>query len=262
MRTRSEKVALITGASIGIGKDLAELFAANGHDVVLVARNQANLEALAKHLQDAHGVIAHVVPLDLSIAGAADRLMEMVSQRNLPIEFLVNNAGFGTHGPFAKSELSDELEMIQVNIAALTHLTRLVLPAMLARRSGRIMNLASVAGFMPGPYMSVYYATKAYVRSFSEAIASEVAGSGVTVTSVCPGPTLTGFQKRAGVENSPLFNNNTMKSSDVARIGYDAMMHGRRSITTGFKNKMIGVASRLMPRAALAGIAKRLNAKR
>ncbi len=179
-----------------------------------------------------------------------------------PIDYLVNNAGFGTHGPFAESDLQSQLAMLQVNVVALTHLTRLVLPGMLARGSGRILNVASTAAFLPGPYMAVYYASKAYVLWFSEALASETAGSGVTVTALCPGPTRTEFQKRAGIGEAPLFKGNLTSSVEVARIGYDAMMRGRSSVVAGLANKLSAFAIRFMPRSTLAAIAKGRNKNR
>jgi len=215
---------------------------------------------LAAKLRDQYRVNIDVIVQDLSAAGAADRIFGQLGAR--PIDYLVNNAGFGTHGPFAEAEVGSQLAMLQVNIVALTHLTRLILPGMLERGSGRIMNMASVAAFLPGPLMAVYYATKAYVLSFSEALASEIAGSGVTVTAVCPGPTKTEFQLRAGIAESPLFQRGVMTSPQVARIGYDAMMHGRRSVVTGFSNKVSAMGTRFLPRAASAAIAKKLNENR
>ena len=197
---------------------------------------------------------------DLSVVDAAQRVFERLESKS--IDYLVNNAGFGTHGPFAEAEIASQLGMLQVNIVALTHLTRLFLPGMLKRGSGRIMNVASVAAFLPGPLMAVYYATKAYVLSFSEALASEIAGSGVTATALCPGPTKTEFQIRAGIANTPLFRMGAMSSEKAARIGYNAMMRGKRSVVTGFSNKLSAFSTRLFPRRATAALAKRLNENR
>ena len=174
----------------------------------------------------------------------------------------MNNAGFGTHGPFAEAEIDSQLGMLQVNVVALTHLTRLFLPGMLKRGSGRIMNVASVAAFLPGPLMAVYYASKAYVLSFSEGLAGEVAAKGVTVTALCPGPTKTEFQVRAGIADTPMFRMGAMSSAKAARIGYEAMMRGRRSVVTGFSNKLSAVSTRFFPRRATAAIAKRMNENR
>jgi short-subunit dehydrogenase len=262
MANPSGKTALITGASAGIGKDLAELFAADGHALILVARSQDRLEQLANDLKQKHSVNVEILPKDLSQPNSLKEIFDFVQSKNVKIEFLVNNAGFGSHGRFAESDVANELAMLQVNIVALTHLSRLFLPDMLQRGSGKIMNVASLAAFLPGPLMAVYYATKAYVLSFTQAIASEVSGSGVTITCLCPGPTTTEFQKRAGVENSLLFKKATMDSMSVARIGYHAMMSGRRTVVTGWKNKMLAFSTRLVPRRLAAALTRQLNASR
>jgi short-subunit dehydrogenase len=202
-----------------------------------------------------------VIVQDLSIVGASQQIFEQLQSRS--IDYLVNNAGFGTHGPFAEAELQSQLSMLQLNIIALTHLTRLFLPAMLTRKSGRILNVASLAAYLPGPYMSVYYATKAYVLSFSEALSSELSGSGVTVTALCPGATRTEFQKRAGIDEVPREKKgNASSSMEVAEIGYDAMMSGRSSVITGFANKFSAFALRFLPRSTAAAIAKGRNKNR
>jgi len=255
-----EKTALITGASVGIGRDLAELFARDGHHLVLTARNESQLRELARKLGGQYHVDVQVIVQDLSVAGASQKIFEQLQAKS--IDYLVNNAGFGTHGPFAEAEIESQLGMLQVNVVALTNLTRLFLPGMLKRGSGRIMNVASVAAFLPGPLMAVYYATKAYVLSFSEALASEVEGKGVTVTSLCPGPTKTEFQVRAGIENSRLFEKGAMSSEKAAQLGYDAMMNGKRVIVTGFSNKVSAFGTRFVPRRMTAAIAKRLNESR
>jgi short-subunit dehydrogenase len=254
------KTALITGASMGIGRDLAELFARDGHHLILTARNEEKLKELAGQFHNQFGVNVDVFARDLSAPNASQDIFQQFESRN--IDYLINNAGFGTHGPFAESDIASQLGMLQVNVVALTHLTRLFLPQMLKRRSGRIMNLASVASFLPGPLMAVYYATKAYVLSFSEALASEVEGTGVTVTAVCPGPTKTGFQDRAGIAHSPLFQKSVMDSMTASRMGYDAMMRGKRAIVTGFSNKVSAMGTRFLPRSATASIAKKLNENR
>lgn len=254
------KTAIITGASLGLGRDLAELFARDGHHLVLVARNQQKLEELAEKLRKQYSANIKVIPCDLSEPAAAQRIFDEL--RNETIDYLVNNAGFGSHGPFAETDVQIQLGMLQVNIVALTHLTRLFLPGMLSRRQGRIMNMASVAAFLPGPLMAVYYASKAYVLSFSEALDSEVSGSGVTVTAVCPGPTKTEFQDRAGISNSKLFQRKVMDSKTAARIGYDAMMAGRRIQVTGISNKLSVLAMRFLPRRITTAMAKILNGGR
>ncbi len=249
--------ALITGASGGIGEELAKLCAAGGYDVVLVARNRAALEALAASLSRQHGIRARALAADLADPAAPPAIFQQV--RDTPIDILVNNAGFGLRGAYAETDWAVEARMIQVNVAALAHLAKLFLPPMIARRSGRILNVASTAAFVPGPFMAVYYASKAFVRSFSEALANEAAGTGVTVTVVCPGPTRTGFGEAAGATGTQIFRGPAMTASDVAREAYDAMMAGRRERIVGARNRWMMAAARLAPRAILAGITRRLN---
>ena len=202
----SRNTALITGASSGIGLELANLFARDGNDLVLVARSEGKLRQIASRLEGEFGIATRVLAADLAKPHAAQELVMTLNVHKVTIDALVNNAGFGLAGPFVATDLDKELEMIQVNIVALTELTKLLLPGMVTRRSGRILNLASTAAFQPGPLMAVYYATKAYVLSFSEAIADELRDSGVTVTALCPGPTDTGFAAVASLESSRLFN--------------------------------------------------------
>ncbi|HEY2830567.1 MAG TPA: SDR family oxidoreductase, partial [Thermoanaerobaculia bacterium] len=253
-----QRTALITGASSGIGLELARLFAADKWDLALVARNEGKLKVLASELQSAHGITAHVVTADLAKAGAADEVMERL--KGVEIEALVNNAGFGTAGEFVKADLHAQLEMIQVNVVALTHLTRLALPAMIARRRGAILNVASTAAFQPGPLMAVYYATKAYVLSFSEAIAEELRDSGVTVTALCPGPTATGFASAAKMESSALFTmTRPAESKDVARAGYEGMKSGKRIVIPGMRNKLMAQSIRISPRRLVTAIVRKMN---
>jgi short-subunit dehydrogenase len=248
--------ALITGASSGIGLELARIFAANRHDVVLVARSEGKLRELARECEQ-KGSRAHVVTADLAAPGGAKSIVDAVAALNIPIDVLVNNAGFGVYGRFADTSLEKEVESIQVNVVALTELTKRFLPAMLARGSGRILNVASTAGFLPGPLMAVYYATKAYVISFSEAIANELAGTGVTVTVLCPGPTATGFQAAAQLETSrivSLLRKATPRS--VAEAGYEAMMAGTVVAVPGVSNKISALAPRLFPRAVIRKVVR------
>ncbi|HEV3032030.1 MAG TPA: SDR family oxidoreductase [Polyangia bacterium] len=254
-----KKTALVTGASSGIGLELAQLFAADGHDVVLVARRKTELEALARRLVAERGVRAHVVAEDLSDAAAPERIVAEVGRLGLTIELLVNNAGFGAKGRFAELELGRQLRMIQVNVMALVHLTGLLLPGMLARRSGRILNLGSTAGFQPGPGMAVYYATKAFVNSFTEALAFELSGTGVTATVSCPGATATEFGRVAGNGKTRLFKRGFMAAPVVAEAAYRAMLAGKVSVIHGARNKLLIHSQRLAPRAAVRAIAARLN---
>lgn len=249
----------MTGASSGIGDRLARRFAGGGFDLILVARREDRLKALAEEIVRAHGVKAHALAADLATIGAAREVVERVKGMGLEVDALVNNAGFANQGRFAETPEQAELDLVQVNISALMHLTKLLLPGMIARRQGWILNVASTAAFLPGPLMANYYASKAYVLSFSEAIAEEVAGTGVVVTVVCPGPTATGFAEVAGVEGSALFQQRVMDADDVAKAGYDALMKGKRVVIPGLKNRLLVLSTRLGPRRLAAMIAARLN---
>jgi uncharacterized protein len=263
MTATGRRTALVTGASGGIGRAFAGLLAADGYDLVLVARREDKLRELSDELAARHGTRSLVVAMDLSSAGAPETIAERVSAEGLAIDVLVNNAGFGGLGPFAGRPLGTHLAMIQVNIAGLTALTRLFLPGMLARHRGRILNVSSVAAFQPGPFMAVYYATKAYVQSFSEAVAAEVEGSGVTVTALAPGPVRTGFQDVAGIGSLPPIPGRLVPdAASVARIGYRAMMRGRRSVVPGLANRIGAQAYRVLPRRWLTAIVRRLQQSR
>ncbi len=256
----TRKTALITGASSGIGLDFAHQFAQGGYDVVLVARGQQKLDELARELSGKHGVRALAVSADLSDAAAPGKLMERLKAEGIQVDVLINNAGFAAYGAFAETNLEDETRMIAVNITALTALTKAVLPGMLARKQGRILNVASTAAFQPGPLMAVYYATKAYVLSFSEALAEETRGTGVSVTCLCPGPTRTGFQARAKMEESKLVNGkDIMDSATVARAGYEALHRGQAVAIPGMMNKLLAQSVRLMPRAAVARVVRQMQ---
>jgi uncharacterized protein len=249
--------ALITGASSGIGRELAKLCAAGGFDLILAARRTERLEDLAAELGTAYRVSVRPLQADLSDPEAPGRLYDQLA--GTPIDLLVNNAGFGLRGPFAETDWEAERRMIEVNMTAPAHLTKLFLPAMLQRRSGRILNVASIAGFVPGPFLAMYYASKAFLVSFSHAVASEVKGSGVTVTVLCPGPTRTEFEEAAGVEGSKLFQGDVMSAEAVARIGYDAMMAGKAEVIAGTRNRWMMLGARLAPRSMLAEITRGKN---
>ncbi len=240
---------LITGASSGLGLEFAKLFAAAGHPLVLSARREDKLQALAAQLREAHGVAVTVLPLDLAQPGAASELSRSVVAAGLQIEILVNNAGFGTFGEFNKTAMQDTTEMLQLNVIALAELTHLFLPHMLARGRGKILNVGSVAGFLPGPYMSAYYASKAFVGSFSQALGEELRGTGVTVSCLCPGPTVTEFGERGSMKpmKSPRYLR--MGALEVAHAGFDGLMKGRALIIPGFSNKFIVFAVKHLPRA-------------
>jgi uncharacterized protein len=248
--------ALITGASGGIGYELGKLFARDHHDLVLVARNGDKLLKVAGELE-MHGIQVKTIPLDLAQPPAARFLFDQLQREGIAVDILVNNAGFGAFGDFVGMREDDILGQIQVNITALTELTRLFLPPMIARRSGRVMNVASTAGFQPGPLMAVYYATKAYVISFSEAIANELRHSGVTVTCFCPGATHTGFAERAGTQNSRLFKQlGAMNAEAVALDGYRALMAGRTLSISGAHNWLVAQSTRFAPRKMVTSISR------
>ena len=259
-RKQQRETALITGASSGIGLDLAQLMAPD-FDLIITARNQAGLEKIAQNLEAAHGNHVHVIPADLMMPEAPQQIFAEIERRGLSVDILINNAGFGLYGSFAESNPKTSLDMVEVNIAALTALTRLALPGMIARKRGRIMNVASTAGFQPGPLMAVYYATKAYVIMFSEAIANELKGSGVTVTCFCPGATATNFAGRAKMEESRLFKLGAMKSKDVALAGYKGMLAGKGLVIPGFLNKTLAMSVRFSPRKLVTGISRSLQEK-
>jgi uncharacterized protein len=258
--TSTRPVALITGASAGIGAALAREAAKDGHDLVLVARRREPMEELAAELKSTGAEIT-VIPTDASRPGAIAELMKTVEQRGLAIDMLINNAGLGDTGRFDQENPERILSMLQVNIIALTELTRLVLPQMVARKHGRVMLLASVAAFQPGPGMAVYYATKSYVLSFGRAIGHELRGTGVTITTLCPGPTTSEFAEVANMQGVALFEGPVpvMTAAEVARQGYAALKAGRPEIITGLVNKIIAMSTRFAPTAMLLGIAGHLN---
>ncbi|HEX6372143.1 MAG TPA: SDR family oxidoreductase [Longimicrobium sp.] len=262
------RAALITGGSGGIGAELARLFARDGWDLVLVARSREGLEKVGRQLADAHGIRYHAIPADLTDPAAPQAIHDAVRALGIEVDALVNNAGFGLMGSFvetggeAPTELSRELEMLQVNVVALTHLSKLFLPAMVGRGRGYLMNVASTAAFQPGPLMAVYYASKAYVLSFSEALSVELAGTGVTATALCPGATRTEFQAVANMEDSRLFaGGHVMTAAEVAEAGYNAMRAGRSSIVTGAVNRVMAAGTRFLPRRVTARLAKMAQAR-
>lgn len=246
---------LITGASGGIGYELAKLFARDHHNLVLVARSADKLAEVAGELEGL-GITVRTISLDLAQPPSAKFLFDQLQREVVTVDILINNAGFGGFGEFAQMPEEEILGQINLNITALTELTRLFLPPMLARRSGRIMNVASTAGFQPGPFLAVYYATKAYVISFTEAIANEVQGSGVSVTCFCPGATHTGFARRAGTEKSRLFELGAMRAGKVALDGYRAVMNGRGLVISGAHNWLVAESTRFAPRKIVTAISR------
>ena len=253
------QTALITGASGGIGYELAKLFAKDRCNLVLVARSAGKLTRFADELRREFGISAKAIPLDLTAVSAPQDLFDQLQRESVAVDILVNNAGYGVLGEFAKVSLEDILGQIQLNITALTHLSKLFVGPMIERRSGKILNVASTAGFQPGPLMSVYYATKAYVISFSEALANELDGSGVTVTCLCPGATDTGFQSRAGLENTLLFKKlRPMDARTVARDGYRGLMAGKPIVISGLRNWLLAESLRFSPRRLVTAISRKV----
>lgn len=259
--SKPRKWVLITGASSGIGLELAHVFARHRYNVVLTSRDLEALEELAKELEKRYGIETHVVLADLTHTTAPGELFAAVEKQGIEIDILVNNAGFGKFGFFYETEIDEEMAMIEVNITALTQLTKLFLRPMLARRRGRIMNVASTAGFLPGPMMAVYYASKAYVLSFSEAMANELEGSGVSITALCPGYTKSGFQERANLQNSKLANAIAMDARKVAEIGYRGLMRRQVLVIPGVRNRMFVNLKRILPRSTTAQIVRFVQEK-
>jgi short-subunit dehydrogenase len=250
---------LITGASAGIGRELALIAAAKGCPVVLVARREDKLLELARIVRDSHRVPAEVVAIDLSDSEAPEALARELKKREIEVDVLINNAGFGSLGPFYETPIDLQLEMLRLNVVTLTHLTHLFLLPMLARRRGRILNVASTAGLQPGPYMAVYYASKAYVLSFSEALAEELRGTGVTSTALLPGPTRTEFQSRASMAESRLVRFGMADARSVSEAGYRGMEAGKVVVIPGTTNKMGSLLVRISPRAAVRQVVSWLN---
>ncbi|WP_406686335.1 SDR family NAD(P)-dependent oxidoreductase [Rossellomorea vietnamensis] len=254
------KTVLITGASSGIGLKFSHKFAGSGHDVILVARSEEKLLALSQEIMNKYGVKAYVFLSDLSKPQASKKLYDEIKAQGIRVDILINNAGFGLFGEFEETELSKELDMIQVNITALTELSKYVGKEMVSRKNGRILNVASTAAFQPGPLMAVYYATKAYVLSFSEALANEWASHGVKVTALCPGATETGFSDAAELQSSKLFQSGVMSVEEVVEEGYKQMMtKDKVVIVPGMKNRMLTQAIRFMPRKMVTNIVRKVQ---
>ncbi len=256
-------VALITGASSGIGLELAKLFANDKHNLVIVARSYDNLKAVSEELSKTFGVeVKHYVK-DLAVSSTPDELLQALQCEFNNVDVLVNNAGFGWRGEFAKMDLVDALEMIQVNITSLVHLTRLILPTMIERKNGKILNVSSTASFQPGPLMAVYYATKAFVTSFSLALAEELRGTGVTVTALCPGPTPTNFGKRAGFANQKVYPDFISTDAKfVASEGYKGLMKGKKLVIPGRASWLGAQFIRFFPRTLPGKLIKKIQKKR
>ena len=256
------KTALITGSSNGIGYELAKVHAEKGDNLVLVARSKSKLDELKKELEVKHKILVYTIGKDLSLPGAVREVYDELKQQNISVDYLINNAGFGDFGFFAESDWNKQEKMINLNITALTHFTRLFLPDMIERGSGKIMNVASTASFQPGPVMSVYFASKAYVLSFSEAINNEVRDKGITVTALCPGSTESGFHAITMGDIKLIKERNLPSSKQVAEYGYRAMMKGKTVAIHGLKNTLMATSVRFIPRSLIVKAVKKIQEKK
>jgi len=252
-------VALVTGASGGIGLELARELAARGHDLWLTARSAGKLADAAAALKEAHRVQVEVVAGDLADPRGAARLAEALAARGVVPQVLVNNAGVGGHGRFDEQEVGALLGLLQLNVTSLAELTRRLLPGMVSRGSGRVLNVASTAGYVPGPFMAAYYASKAFVLSLSVALNEELRGTGVTVTALCPGATRTGFDAAAGMAKARLFRSGVMEAGPVARAGIEGMLAGKEVVVPGLRNKLLAGSAGLGPRWLTAKVARALQ---
>jgi uncharacterized protein len=249
MNIQDKQTALITGAASGIGYELACIFASKNYNLVLVDRNRLKLAEIDVEFQQKFAVFPKIIVKDLSKTTSPEEIFTELQQAEIKVHVLVNNAGFGTYGLFNETSLSIELEMLQVNLVCLTHLTKLFLKEMVKEGKGKILNVSSAAAFQPGPLMAVYFATKAYVLSFSEAIANELEGTGVTVTVLCPGSTVSAFHERTGMADSKLVKGQKMMDAQtVAQLGYDALMRGKTIVIPGLLNKILAKSVRFFPR--------------
>jgi len=262
--TAKPRTALITGASSGIGLEMARLLARDDVRLALSAKDKERLERAARWiLGECPGATIVTIPADLARAGTAAGLFERAESEIGPIDLLINNAGVGIAGPFSEADEQKAIDLLQLNITALVVLTRRALPVMIARREGRILNVASTAAYLPGPRMALYYASKAFVLSFGEAVAEEVRGTGISVTTLCPGPVPTGFQERAGIESAGLLRGPlSQPATEVARAGITGALAGRRVVVPGLANKASVALMRLVPRRCLALLAQKAHAPR
>jgi short-subunit dehydrogenase len=257
-----KKTALITGASSGIGLEFAKIMAQDGVNLVMVARSETKLAELAAYIRNSYGIQVDILVKDLSRPEAPAEVFQYTKSKGLEVDYLVNNAGFGDFGFFWETDWDKSVQMIQLNMTALTSLCHLYLPEMVKRKSGRILNVASTAAFQPGPTMAVYYATKAYVLHFSEAIANELEGTGVTVTTLCPGPTESNFQQAAAMEESKMVKGKKMPSAnEVANFGYQSMLKGQVVAIHGVKNYLMANSVRFSPRSLVVKLVRSMQDK-
>jgi len=255
-----QQTALITGAANGIGYELAYLFAQNDYNLVLIDRIETKLQRVAMYFQEQFSISVKSIVKDLSKTKSPEEIFLELQQENIQVDVLVNNAGFGTYGFFNETNLSDELEMLQVNLVCTTHLTKLFLKSMVKQGQGKILNVSSAAAFQPGPLMAVYFATKAYILSFSEALANELQNTGVTVTVLCPGTTQSAFHERTGMADSQLLKSKRMMdAATVANIGYRALMEGKTIVIPGLINKLMAKSVRFVPRNLVTKIVRKMQ---
>ncbi|MGD0278997.1 MAG: SDR family oxidoreductase [Smithella sp.] len=255
------QTVLITGASEGIGHELVKLFAKDGYDCVLAARNKQKMDQLAAEVEKCFGIKTRVIAKDLSLPESAQEIFDELNAVNVPVDVLINNAGLGLCGDFAMSDMSMNMHMIQVNLLSLTKLTWLFLPGMIKRKSGKIMNVGSIASFAPSPNFALYNATKSYVLFFSEALREELKGTGVSVTCLCPGATDTQWQARAGAKNIRLNKVRMVDAKTVAEVGYKGLMKGKRVVIPGLDNKMTVLSAKFAPRAVTLKVSQFLTRK-
>lgn len=255
------ETVLITGASSGFGFELAHIFAAEGADLILVARREEILHTLALELENLHGTRSIVLPVDLSGVDAPSRIVQELADREVVIDVLINNAGFGARGAVAKLSWERQMAMLQVNVSSLSSLTRLLVPSMIERDRGGVLNVASTAAFLPGPYLAVYYASKAYVLSFTEALAEELNGTNVTVTCLAPGPAATGFGAESGMDDTLLFKVSVLDAKEVAQAGYQGFRCGKVLVIPGLLNKLVPLSVRLTPRSWARKLVRSLQAQ-
>lgn len=253
------RTALVSGASSGIGCDLAKILAENRYNLVLVARDRERLLGLAAELESRHGITVTAIAKDLASPTAPVELLSELRQRSIAVDVLVNNAGFALGGDFSAADVSRTVALLHVNVVSLTHLTRLLVPGMIARNWGRVLNVASIAGFYPGPLTACYNASKAFVVSFSLALSNELKGTGVSITCFCPGPTKTRFAERAGLSGTKAFSENVMESSKVAEAGYAAMMAGKPIAIPGLRNRLRMLTIPLVPPSILAHFSRKYH---
>ena len=253
--------ALITGASSGIGYELANLFAKDKHNIILIARREDRLKQLSRDLENDYKIKTLVIPKDLSQSQSAQEIYDILKQNDITIDYLINNAGFMVYGRFSDTNWSEDHKMIQLHMVTLTHLIKLFLPDMLRRENGKILNIGSTGSFVPGPLIAVYCATKNYILSLSEAIAEELNGTGVTVTALCPGGTKTEFAEKANIKNSSVHFFEVMEANRVARIGYKALMKGKRAVIPGMLNKIQIFSIRFTPRIVVSKLIKFMMSK-